>query len=290
MSGSPPDVSGEKQDNAAGDTTEDTKARYIIACDDCEEKFRSKKEVENHCRLSGHLAFSEIPNDPADERNTLTEEEKAARLELTQEKVPLTEEEKAAKLEELRIKSRERKAKQAIIDLEEQRKNEKIRRKSTKEVQDAKEDLARQEQMKIAAKKRQEKLDDIAAKKRVQEKIAADREARRLRMEASQAQREGRPTPAKSPTIPETANKSPAPISTVKDARLRLVTAGGTLTKTFPAETTLFEVGQQIELEVGGPITSFTTTYPKKTLTGNIDFGMTLKEAGLLPSAVLIVA
>lgn len=59
--------------------------------------------------------------------------------------------------------------------------------------------------------------------------------------------------------------------------------------KTFPAETTLFEVAQSIEAEAGGPIESFTSTYPKKVYSGAIDFGKTLKEAGLIPSAVLIV-
>jgi len=60
--------------------------------------------------------------------------------------------------------------------------------------------------------------------------------------------------------------------------------------KTFPAETTLFEVAQAVEGENGGiQVESFTTTYPKKTFSGSVDFGKTLKEAGLTPSAVLIV-
>jgi hypothetical protein len=44
--------------------------------------------------------------------------------ESTEEIAPLTEEEKKAKLEELRQKNAEKKAKQAILDKEEQRKNE----------------------------------------------------------------------------------------------------------------------------------------------------------------------
>ena len=44
--------------------------------------------------------------------------------ESTEEIAPLTEEEKKAKLEELRAKNAEKKAKQAILDKEEQRKNE----------------------------------------------------------------------------------------------------------------------------------------------------------------------
>jgi hypothetical protein len=44
--------------------------------------------------------------------------------ESTEEIAPLTEEEKKQKLEELRQKNAEKKAKQAILDKEEQRKNE----------------------------------------------------------------------------------------------------------------------------------------------------------------------
>ena len=168
------------------------------------------------------------------------------------------------------------------------RPHQKIRMKSTKEVQDAKEELAKQEQIKAAAKKRQEKLDDIAAKKRIQEKIAADKEERRLKAEKAKAEREGRAVPqaaAEAPTPPA------APRATVShtEARLRLQMASGTTMKTYPVETTLFEVAQALEAENGGPITSFTMTYPKKTFSGGADLGLTLKEAGLAPSAVLIV-
>ncbi len=44
--------------------------------------------------------------------------------ESTEEIAPLTEEEKKQRLEELRVKMNEKRAKQAIIDKEEQKKNE----------------------------------------------------------------------------------------------------------------------------------------------------------------------
>lgn len=170
---------------------------------------------------------------------------------------------------------------------------QKIRQKSTREVQDIKEKLAQQEQIKEAAKKRAEKLGDIAAKKRIQEKIAADKEARRLKAEQQKAEREGRAAPQDPSLIAAQAAASSsapaAPRAARTEARLRLQTAGGVLQKTFPVETTLFEVGQAIEAENGGPVSSFTMTYPKKTFEGPIDFGKTLKENGLAPSAVLIV-
>jgi flagellar biosynthesis GTPase FlhF len=163
--------------------------------------------------------------------------------------------------------------------------------KATREIQDAKEELAKNEQIKEAAKKRQEKLDDIAAKKRIQEKIAADKEARRLKAEQQKAEREGR-APPPDPTV-VAAQQAQVPAATaakkeVTEARLRLQTDAGVVMKNFGVETTLFEVAEAIRSEKGIPVESFMTTYPKKTYSGT-ELGQTLKEAGLVPSAVLIV-
>ena len=160
--------------------------------------------------------------------------------------------------------------------------------KSTKEAQDIKEELAKQEQIKVAAKKRQEKLDDIAAKRKIQERIAADKEERRLKAERIKAEREGR-APAEAAPVAHPTASSRNPASVYSEARLRLQTSGGNVQKKFPAETTLFEVAQSIEAENGGQVESFTMTFPRRVFQGSLDFGMTLKEAGLLPSAVLIV-
>jgi hypothetical protein len=160
--------------------------------------------------------------------------------------------------------------------------------KSTREVQDIKEDMAKKEQIKAAADKRQEKLNDQAAKKRIQDKIAADKEERRLKAEKIKAEREGRAPPPEPAAAAPTARAS-GPRTAPTEARLRLQMASGTVMKTFPVETTLFEVGQAIEGDNGAPVESFTMTFPKKTFTGSVDMGKTLKEAGLAPSAVLIV-
>merc|ERR1712098_95642 len=109
------------------------------------------------------------------------------------------------------------------------------------------------------------------------------------------AEREGRapppdPTLAAAASAQASSSGSSAPKKEVTEARLRLQTATGGVMKTFPVETTLFEVAQALEGENGGaPVESFTMTYPKKTFSGGVDFSKTLKEAGLAPSAVLIV-
>jgi hypothetical protein len=162
--------------------------------------------------------------------------------------------------------------------------------KATKEIQEAKEELEKKEQIKAAAAKRKEKLDDVAAKQRIKDKIAADKEERRLKAERAKAEREGRAPPA-DPSLAAAAAAPVAarPTASHNEARLRLQTGSGNVMKTFPAETTLFEVAQAVQAEHGAPVQSFTLTYPKKVFEGSLDFGKTLKEAGLVPSAVLIV-
>jgi hypothetical protein len=159
--------------------------------------------------------------------------------------------------------------------------------KSTKEVQNIKEELAKKEQIKEAAAKRQEKINDAAARKKIQEKIAADKEERRLKAERIKAEREGRVMEEQTAAAAAPSASKPATAHT--EARLRLQTPGGNVQKTFPAETTLFEVAQALEAESGIPVQSFTLTFPRKVFEGSVDFGKTLKEAGLVPSAVLIV-
>jgi len=90
-----------------------------LICNDCGRKFRSSAQAEFHASKTEHQNFSES----------------------TEEIVPLTEEEKKAKLEELRIELAGKRARQADIEREENKRNEAIRRKATKETQDIKEDL-----------------------------------------------------------------------------------------------------------------------------------------------------
>ncbi|KXH65770.1 UBA/TS-N domain-containing protein [Colletotrichum salicis] len=235
-----------------------------LVCNECGKRFRSQDTASYHASKTDHTDFSES----------------------TEEIAPLTEDQKKEKLIQLREQLQEKKAKQALLDKEDAKRNEKIRMKATKETQEAKEELARKEQIKEAAKKRQEKQDDIEAKRRIKAKIEADKEERRRKAEEAKAAREGR-----APEAPAAAAAPAAPkaVANHNEARLRLQTAGGNVVKTLPAETTLFEVAQMLQSETGTAVTSFSTTFPRKTFEGHMDLSKTLKEAGLTPSAVLIV-
>ncbi|KAL7622968.1 hypothetical protein AAE478_006647 [Parahypoxylon ruwenzoriense] len=245
---------------------EDGTVAMSLVCNECGKKFRSQGEAEFHANKSGHTDFAES----------------------TEEIAPLTEEEKKKRLEELRERVKAKKAGQAEVDKEDHKRNEQIRQKATRESHELKEELQRKEQIKEAAKKRQEKLDDIEAKKRIKAKIEADKEERRRKAEEAKAAREGRSVPVAA-TTPAPAPVAARPAATHNEARLRLQTANGNVMKTLPADTTLFEVAQLLESENGLTVTKFVQNFPRKVFEGNLDLGKTLKEAGLVPSAALIV-
>lgn len=142
--------------------------------------------------------------------------------------------------------------------------------------------------------KKREKLEEMEAKKRIKAKIEEDRAERRRKAEEAKAAREGRaPEAAASSSsaaaAPAAAAAPPRPKADHTEAKLKLQTDAGNVMKTLPAETTLFELAQQLEGEIGKPVTTFTMTFPRKTFQGDVDMSKTLKEAGLVPSAVLIV-
>ncbi|KAF3491906.1 uncharacterized protein GIQ15_01423 [Arthroderma uncinatum] len=261
----------QKQDEQAGESDEPPALKpgevaQSLVCNECGKRFRSQAQAEFHASKTEHVDFSES----------------------TEEIAPLTEEEKKAKLEELRLRLAEKRSKMSEQDKLDQKRNEEIRRKSTKETQDMKEDLQRREQMKEAAKKKREKQEEVEAKARIKAKIEADKQARKLKAEKEKAEREGRvleeqksqPTPAAAPI----ASK---PASAYTEARLRLMTPSGNVIKSFPVDTTLFEVAAALRQD-GNEVNSFTQTFPKKVFNQE-DFGCTLKELGFVPSGSLIV-
>lgn len=262
-------AAAQKKNSASAPQAEGDAVAKSFICNDCGNKLRGMAEVQFHGEKSGHDDFAESAEEIA----------------------PLTEEEKAAKLVALRDRLA---AKKAVISEEDksiQKRNEEIRRKSTKETQDAKEELQKQEQIKDAEKKRKEKADDVRAKEAIKRKIQEDKEARKAKAEAEKAAREGRATEtsnvASAPVV--VAPSIPKPAAAYKETRLRLQTSQGNVMKSFPVETTLFEVAQALNAETGLQVSTFTQNFPKKVF-DQIDFGATLKELGLVPSASLIVA
>jgi hypothetical protein len=239
-----------------------------LVCDECGKKFRSVNQAQFHGEKTGHEQFSES----------------------TEEIAPLTEEQKKERLEELRQRLALKRAAQADEDKEEKKKNEQIRMKATKESQDIREELQKKERLKEAQAKRAEKKADEDARKRVLAKLEADKQERKRKAEIEKAARAGQappPQPAQAPLATSSGPTTSKPASAYTEARLALQTPGGRVMKTFPVETTLFEVAHALEQD-GLQVNTFTTNFPKKTYDKS-DFGLTLKEAGMVPSAALIV-
>ncbi|KAK3114553.1 hypothetical protein LTR53_007007 [Teratosphaeriaceae sp. CCFEE 6253] len=254
---------------AAGDAANPGQTAMSMVCNDCGRKLRNMAAAQFHAEKTGHDDFSES----------------------TEEIAPLTEEEKKQKLEELKERLAAKRAGQGEEDRLARKRNEQINKKHTRESEDAKEDLQKKEQIKEAQKKRQEKVDDAAAKKRIKDKIEADKAARKAKQDEEKAMRANPEAynPGAATAAPAAA-AAPAPKVTANhtEARLRLQTEAGNVMKTFPASTTLFEVAHALGEANGTQVGSFTTTFPKKVYE-TADFGMTLKEAGMVPSAALIV-
>ncbi|KAL5120496.1 hypothetical protein ACEQ8H_001514 [Pleosporales sp. CAS-2024a] len=239
-----------------------------LVCDDCGKRFRSIAQAEFHGTKSGHEKFSES----------------------VEEIAPLTEEEKKQKLQEAKAKLAAKRAAQAEADKEDKKRNEQIRMKATKESQDIKEALQAKERIKEAQAKRAEKKADEDARKRVLAKLEADKQERKRKAEAEKALRAGQvppPAPAPAPVATSSGPTTSKPASAYTETRLAIQAPSGRVMKTFPVETTLFEVAHALEQD-GLQVNSLTTNFPKKTY-DKTDFGMTLKEAGLVPSAALIL-
>ncbi|KIW94336.1 uncharacterized protein Z519_05652 [Cladophialophora bantiana CBS 173.52] len=260
------ELKAEKAAAAEAKAAEAAEEARSLVCNECGKKFRGTAQAEFHASKSGHTDFSES----------------------TEEIAPLTEEEKKAKLAELREKLAAKRAIQSEQDKVDKKRNEQINRKKTKETEDLKEQLKVKEQIKEAEKKRRERQEDIEAKKRIQAKIAADKEERRLRAEREKAERAGTTPPAAAAAPPAAAPAASKPASEYKETRLRLQTSTGNIMKTFPVETTLFEVAAAVGEETGRDVESFTQNFPRKVFNQEY-FGESLKDLKLVPSASLIV-
>lgn len=238
-------------------------------CNDCGKLLKNWDAVQFHAERTEHQNFDES----------------------IEEIKPLSEEEKKEKLEYLKLKLMEKKKNEAAESVLDAKKNEAIRRKRDQESERAKEELRKKEQLREVERRKQEKIDDARAKAKIKAEIAATQQARRDAAAKAKAERDGNsslPDPA-----PPSTNKTALTQTTATEARLRFQFTGTPpITRTFPAEMSLFEVASNIKEETGLTIRTLTTTFPpRKTynLEEALDSGLSLKEANLAPSAVLIV-
>uniref|UniRef100_A0A3B4GBS3 UBX domain protein 1 n=1 Tax=Pundamilia nyererei TaxID=303518 RepID=A0A3B4GBS3_9CICH len=209
-------------------------------------------------------------------------------------KRPMTEEEKneqVKRLEELmRVKQAERRERERAEEVE----REKQRRKQGQELQQMRQKLQDDEMKKIAEQRQREKMEDKMARQRVKEKIARDREERAQKFggiapsSTAASSQPGQPSPS-SPT-----SQGPPPTKKEYDEsriQVRLLD-GSTITTVFKAQEPLAAVRVYVQMNGNTPEgQDFTllSPYPRHVYT-ELDMEKPLKELGLVPSAVLVVA
>ncbi|KAK7062536.1 hypothetical protein VNI00_000024 [Paramarasmius palmivorus] len=195
-----------------------------IKCSQCGKIFKNTALANFHAEKSGHDQFEES----------------------TEEIKPLTEEEKQERLAELRAKMAEKRARKAVVEAEENKANEALRRKAGKDMNKIKEELQAKEAIKEAEQKRREKIEDAKARAAVKAQIEADKKARAEKAAREKALREGNPLPGDggSSTAPAAATNTTASASSgvagrdFKDTRLqiRMSTGGQPYTTTLPSD------------------------------------------------------
>jgi hypothetical protein len=277
--GAPPIDVDDDQDDAAALGAEEGAEAKSIKCTICNKTFRNTALANFHAEKSGHDQFEES----------------------TEELKPLTEEEKREKLAELRSKMASKRAVKAEQDAKEAKENEKLRRKQGKDTDKIKEDLKAKEIVKEAEQRRRDKIEDAKAREAVRAQIEADKKSRAEKAAREKALREGRPIvddPAASSSAAPAASGASSGGAVAgkdfKDTRLqiRLASGGTPYVTTLPSDSTLHDVAEYVAaqtLSVSVDTISFTQHFPRKTFT-RAEFGKTLRELGLTPSAVLIAS
>ncbi|XP_068632480.1 UBX domain-containing protein 1 [Battus philenor] len=235
-------------------------------CDECGKLFKNQDEMEFHAAKTNHSSFSES----TEEKKPLTEEEKKAQLALLEER--------------MKQKRKEREEKEKAEALE----RERLRIKSGKDLQDARQRLQEQEMQKLVEQRRREKIEDQKARERVRAQIEADKQARKL---AASGQKEP-PPPA--PIAPQPSPAVSGAKVTYEQARIQLrLPDGQSLAHTFGAKEQLAAVKLYLQMNAKEFAQQdnfkLMTTFPKKIFTSE-DYDKPLELLGLVPSAVIIVS
>ncbi|GAA5978622.1 hypothetical protein JCM11641_002792 [Rhodosporidiobolus odoratus] len=247
-----------------------------LKCMECGKTFRNTALAQYHGTKSGHSQFEES----------------------TEELKPLTQEEKDEKLRELRAKMDEKRRIQAKSDAADARRNEEIRRKSGKDEAQRREELKVNEVKKEAERRKREKAEDVAAKAKIKAQIEEDKKARAAKSAREKALREGRnpdedsntSLSVPSATAPQPSSTTGGEKKTYDSARLQIrLPSGPPLVHSLPAGSKVREIVEFVKEKTGLGEVKLTMSFPRKTFT-EADLDQDLKQAGLVPSAALIVS
>ncbi|XP_011608833.1 UBX domain-containing protein 1 [Takifugu rubripes] len=211
-------------------------------------------------------------------------------------RTPLTEEEKLEQVKRLEDLMRVKQAERREREQKELLEREIQRRKQGQELQKVRQKLQDDEMKKLAELRRKEKMEEKLARQRVKDKIARDREERAQKFggggqpsaAATTCPQPGQPSPS-SPT----SHGPPPSKKEYDESRIQVrLLDGSTITTVFKALEPLAAVRVYVQMNSNVPEgQDFTllSPYPRHVYTEQ-DMEKPLKELGLVPSAVLVVA
>ncbi|KDE04163.1 hypothetical protein MVLG_05388 [Microbotryum lychnidis-dioicae p1A1 Lamole] len=245
-----------------------------LTCTDCGKRFRNHALASYHGEKSGHEHFEES----------------------TEETSPLTEEERKAKLAELQERMLAKKKLQQAKDREEALKNDAIHRKTGKDQAQIKADLQLKAAQQEAAQRAKDKLEDAKARATIKAQIEADKKARLEKAKKEKALREGGIVDVGEEAAEIAAGTSAgglksasAPVKTYDQTRLQIrVPDGPPLVHAVASTETLGAVVEWIQGQTGLDEPGLSSAFPRKTYSPS-EYGKTMSELGLAPSAVLMV-
>eukprot|EP00053_Salpingoeca_punica_P024952 m.15249 g.15249 ORF g.15249 m.15249 type:complete len:326 (-) comp7348_c0_seq1:180-1157(-) len=267
--GSGEDASGAAA--ASGEGSADLKALSLM-CQDCGQKLKSEMDCQRHAERTGHVNFAES----------------------SEAIKPLTAEQKQQQLEKLQQRLAEKKRENAERERKAMVEDEAKRRQSGKELAEIKRQREEMEMKRVMEETRRKKEEEKRHKEKVLAQIAKDKAEREA---AFAAKKQGgaavpaaaAPTPAPAPAAAAAASPAPAK-APATECKLQIRDPKfGTSTMQLKPTDTLAVVFAAVRASRGpGPI-KLSTTFPKRTFT-EAEAGLTLQDAGLVPSAVLMVS
>ncbi|KAH9256740.1 hypothetical protein BASA81_005034 [Batrachochytrium salamandrivorans] len=258
------EASGSATATEEGEITQDQATANSLKCEDCGKLLRDGAAAELHAVKTQHVNFSES----------------------TMVITPLTPEEKAQKLKDLQARLLAKREEKRLLDIEEAKSKEKIRRRTGQDAVLLKEKKEEADMKKAIDAKKREKEEEVIARQRVRAQLEADKLERHRKVvprKKNASLRESPLTPVEK--APVAAAVSSASYS---GTRIQIRTPNGQqFTQNFEADDKLSMVYDAMEKNLGQNTLKLWQTFPRKALDG-ADREKSLKDLGLVPSAALI--
>lgn len=248
------------------DDQEGSTGSNCLVCNDCGSKFTSVPFAQLHAAKTGHEDFAE-----------------------STEAIPtLTEEQKKERLAQLRQKLAEKRKQDAVKRDEEEKQNELIRRKATKDTAEIKKQLEEKEAKKALDERMRQRQEDFIQKERIRAQIEDDR--RRMKEKADEDKRRAQGIiHIQAEAQPRLVAEAPTIQSDSTRLHIRLPD-GKALRETIPSVSTLNDLLSIVEDKSGLSASHhlLMIALPPRNFDAATEGSKNMTELGLSPSAALV--